>query len=35
MLAKSLYNSLFTLIAYWFLRWIDLRRKIKAAAARL
>ena len=34
-LFKSLYNSLLTLIVYWFLRWLELRRKIKLATARL
>lgn len=34
-LAKSLYNSLLTLVVYWILRWIEVRRKIKMAAARL
>lgn len=32
---KSLLNSLFTLIAYWFFRWIEMRRKIKLATARI
>ena len=35
MLAKALYNSLLALIAYWILRSIQLRRKIKMATARL
>ena len=34
-LAKSLFNSLLTLVAYWLLRWIEVRRKIKMAEARL
>lgn len=34
-LAKSLYNSFLTLMVFWFLRWMDVRRKIKQAAARL
>jgi len=34
-LAKSLYSSLLTLLAFWFLRWIEVRRKIKKAEARL
>ena len=34
-LAKSLFNSLLTLIVYWLLRWIEVRRKIKLASARL
>ena len=32
---KSLYNSFFTLIAYWLLRWMEVRHKIKLATARL
>jgi rod shape-determining protein MreD len=35
MLAKALYNSLLALIAYWILRRIQLRNKIKMATARL
>lgn len=34
-LFKSLYNSLLTLIVFWFLRWLELRRKIRLATARL
>ena len=34
-LAKSLYDSLLTIIVFWFLRWIEVRRKIKMASARL
>jgi rod shape-determining protein MreD len=32
---KSLFNSSLTLIAYWLLRWIEIRRKIKMANARI
>ncbi|HOP79049.1 MAG TPA: rod shape-determining protein MreD [Armatimonadota bacterium] len=35
LLIKSLYNSLLTLIIFWFLRWMEVRRKIKMAEARL
>jgi len=34
-LCKSLYNSLLTLILFWFIRWMQIRQKIKKAAARL
>lgn len=34
-LFKTLYNSLLTLILFWVIRWIQIRRKIKMAAARL
>lgn len=34
-LAKSLYDSLLTIIVFWFLRWMEVRRKIKMASARL
>lgn len=33
-LAKSLYNSMLTIIVFWFLRWMEVRRKIKLASAR-
>ncbi len=34
-LAKSLYDSLLTIFVFWFLRWTEIRRKIKMASARL
>lgn len=34
-LFKTLYNSLLTLILFWFIRWMQIRQKIKKAAARL
>ena len=34
-LAKSLYDSLLTIIVFWFMKWMAVRRKIKMASARL
>lgn len=34
-LAKSLYDSLLTIIVFWFFKWLQVRKKIKMASARL